>query len=120
MLTPKYFFEEIQKEMASFDKPEAFGQHQNAEINSMIMDSRDLLGSINSLQPQIVSQGGDSAESGVIKLIDELSKAIPEPMDLYDLKVRLNSRNAQDQNPLEVVLIQELQRYNNLLRKLSA
>lgn len=104
--------------MDGFDLPIAFGQHQNAEIGSQITDSRELLGSINSLQPQIISQGGESPEAQVLRLIVELQSAIPEPMDLYELKVKLNRQT--EQNPLDVVLVQELQRYNILLRKLSA
>lgn len=51
MFTPKYFFEEISQKMDNIDLPSAFGQHLNAEITSMIMDSNQLLDSINSLQP---------------------------------------------------------------------
>jgi len=50
-----------------------------------------LLGAINSLQPQIVAAGGESPEAQVLRLITELQAAIPEPMDLYELKVKLNS-----------------------------
>jgi dynein heavy chain len=103
MFTPKYFFEEISQKMDAVDLPSAFGQHQNAEITSMIMDSQELLQSINSLQPQAVSEGGDSAENQVLKLILELQVAIPEPMDLYDLKVKLNRQT--EQNPVDVVLV---------------
>jgi len=56
----------------------------------MITDSRELLGSINSLQPQLIVEGSESPEMLILKLITELSGAIPEPMDLYDLKVKLN------------------------------
>jgi len=63
---------------------------ENAEINSQITDSRMLLGAINSLQPQIVAAGGESPEAQVLRLITELQAAIPEPMDLYELKVKLN------------------------------
>ena len=104
--------------MDAVDVPAAFGQHQNAEITSMIMDSRELLDSINSLQPQLVLEGGETPEAAVLRLVGELQAAIPEPFDLYDLKVRLNRQT--EQNPVDVVLVQELQRYNRLLAALHA
>lgn len=72
----------------------------------MIMDSRELLDSINSLQPQLVLSGGETPEAAVLRLVGELQAAIPEPFDLYDLKVRLNRQT--EQNPVDVVLVQEI------------
>jgi dynein heavy chain len=48
--------------MEKVDKPAAYGQHTNAEINSQITDSMELLDSILSLQPLIVSEGGKTVE----------------------------------------------------------
>jgi hypothetical protein len=35
--------------VTDFDPPEAFGQHQNAQINSQILESLELLDDIQSL-----------------------------------------------------------------------
>lgn len=52
----------IQKDFETRDQPIAFGQHTNAEITSQILETNELLSSILSLQPQIVSEGGMSVE----------------------------------------------------------
>jgi len=43
-----------------------------------------------------------------------LQENIPEKVDMFNLKQKLKG----DDNPLNVVLIQEIQRYNVLLNKL--
>jgi dynein heavy chain len=90
--------------METIDQPAAFGQHINAEITSQIMDSNELLESILSLQPQKVSSDGESRETKVLKLISDLAENIPQPVDVGAVKYKLRN----DDNPLNVVLIQEL------------
>lgn len=80
------------------------------------MDSNELLESILSLQPQKVSADGESREAKVLKQLSDLSDAIPTPVDIGALKFKLR----QDDNPLTVVLVQELSRYNILLAVLKA
>ena len=103
-LTPQYFYEEIATKMESIDQPVAYGQHVNAEITSQILDSNELLESILSLQPQKVSADGESRETKVLKMINDLSETIPQPVDVGALKYKLRN----DDNPLNVVLVQEL------------
>ena len=103
-LTPQYFYEEIATKMESIDQPVAYGQHINAEITSQILDSNELLESILSLQPQKVSADGESRETKVLKMINDLSETIPQPVDVGALKYKLRN----DDNPLNVVLVQEL------------
>jgi dynein heavy chain len=110
-LTPSYFYEEIATKMEAIDQPVAYGQHVNAEITSQILDSNELLESILSLQPQKVSADGESRETKVLKMINDLSETIPQPVDVAALKYKLRN----DDSPLTVVLVQELQRYNILL-----
>ncbi len=52
--------------------PSAFGQHTNAEITSQIMDTNELLYSILSLQPAVVSAEGGNAEAKILELIKQL------------------------------------------------
>jgi len=78
------------------------------------LDSNELLESILSLQPQKVSADGESRETKVLKMINDLSETIPQPVDVGALKYKLRN----DDNPLNVVLVQELQRYNILLSTL--
>lgn len=60
--------------MPIVDKPEAFGQHSNADISSQIQDSTELLSSLVSLQPRIVSGVGESREQKLLDLITDLQE----------------------------------------------
>jgi len=111
---PEDFYYEISNKMDAIDVPAAFGQHVNAQITSQIMDTTELLDSIFSLQPQQSSVQGESREDKVLKLIADLLENIPESIDVAMLKNRFRN----DENPLNVVLVQEISRYNILLNTL--
>jgi len=70
-----------------------------------------------SLTPQ--KGGGGGGESGggggEAKLIVELKERVPEMINIYALKHKLKG----DDNPLNVVLVQEIGRYNDLLKILN-
>jgi len=91
--------------------PEAYGQHTNAEINSQTIDSLELLDAILSLQPAVAA-GGGSAEDKSLAEIETLRNSIPS--DLINIQ-SLKHKLARDHDPLNIVLIQEITRYNNLL-----
>lgn len=112
LYNPVYFGEEIMGKMESNDPPVAYGQHVNAEISSQVTDSNTLLESILSLQPQKSSGDGETQETKVLRLVRELQDKIPEFADIRAIKYKLRN----DESPLNVVLIQELQRYNILLK----
>lgn len=97
------------------DPPVAYGQHINAEISSQVTESNQLLESILSLQPQKAGGDGESAEAKVLRLVRELQDKVPEFIDIRALKYKLRN----DESPLSVVLLQEIARYNVLLKKLS-
>jgi len=90
--------------MEDNDKPLAFGQHVNAEINSQVIESSETLMSILTLTPQKTTGGGDDGASGPSALIADLQEKLPEFIDLYSLKQKLRG----DDNPLNVVLLQEI------------
>lgn len=50
-----------------------------------------------------------------MKILEDIESKLPEFIDLYALKQKLRG----DDNPLNVVLVQEIQRYNILLRILA-
>ena len=93
------------------DPPEAFGQHPNADISSMIRETRVLLDSLVSMQPAVSSSGGASREDKVLELSADMLSRLPAKID-YDNTAKLL---ADDPNPLNIVLLQEIQRYNKLL-----
>lgn len=114
IFTPSFFYEELLSKMNDLDPPEVYGQYINAEISSQINDSKDMLSSILSITPQKAS-GGGGGNSGVIKLLRDLQERVPEEIDQYKLKIKLRG----DENPLNVVLKQEVQRFGVLIRKLA-
>lgn len=111
LFTPEYFLQMINDNFPNDDLPEAYGQHANAEISSQTVDSLDLLSAILSLQPA-VSAGGASAEEKSLAEIETLRNSVPE--DLINLTM-LKHKLQRDSDPLNIVLVQEVQRYNNLI-----
>ncbi|CAH1780767.1 unnamed protein product [Owenia fusiformis] len=100
--------------LPNIDHPEAFGQHPNADITSQIQETRMLFETLLSLQPQVSSSGGESREDKVLELASNIYKTLPENID-YENTVKILS---VDPSPLNVVLLQEIQRYNALLNEI--
>ncbi|XP_075848159.1 dynein axonemal heavy chain 2 [Microtus pennsylvanicus] len=100
--------------LPSMDPPEAFGQHPNADVASQITEARTLFETLLSLQPQITPTriGGQSREEKVLELAADVMQKIPEMIDYEGTRKLL----ALDPSPLNVVLLQEIQRYNKLMR----
>ena len=91
------------------DPPEAFGQHPNADISSLITEGSSLLSTVLSLQPALASGSGQSREDIVLNLAKEMLFNVPNTIVLP----RLNSNSSTD--ALQIVLYQEIARYNKLL-----
>eukprot|EP00072_Mus_musculus_P064691 XP_011247379.1 PREDICTED: dynein heavy chain 2, axonemal isoform X5 [Mus musculus] len=100
--------------LPSMDPPEAFGQHPNADVASQITEARTLFETLLSLQPQITPTrvGGQSREEKVLELAADVKQKIPEMIDYEGTRKLL----ALDPSPLNVVLLQEIQRYNKLMK----
>ncbi|XP_074081622.1 dynein axonemal heavy chain 2 isoform X3 [Macrotis lagotis] len=99
--------------LPGMDPPEAFGQHPNADVASQITEARTLFETLLSLQPQItpIGTGVQSREDKVLELAADVKQKIPETID-YEVTRNLL---ALDPSPLNVVLLQEIQRYNKLM-----
>jgi hypothetical protein len=63
---------------ACFDYQAAFGQHPNADISSMIRESSDLLGTLVSLQPIVVSGEGQSSEDRVLDMAVDIQGKVSQ------------------------------------------
>lgn len=102
VFTPKYFQEQILEHFETVDLPLAYGQHVNAEITSMILDTNELLQSILTLTPQDVGMGGgDGGDGGLIAKIQTFAANVPDEIDRFALRIKLKQ---DSQNPLNVVL----------------
>lgn len=109
---PLNSFKEFVENFPTIDHPEAFGQHPNADIASQISDTRVLFDTLLSLQPKTASNAGASREDQVLELAADILKKVPEVIDYYGTQKLLN---ANEPSPLNVVLLQEIERYNKLL-----
>ncbi|KAL3846382.1 hypothetical protein ACJMK2_017380 [Sinanodonta woodiana] len=113
---PLSSYKEYVSMLPNIDHPEAFGQHPNADIQSQIQETRMMFDTLLSLQPQISSTAGESREDKVLDLAANIYKQIPENID-YDGTAKILST---DPSPLNVVLLQEIQRYNSLQNEIRA
>ncbi|KAJ3217500.1 Dynein heavy chain 2, axonemal [Dinochytrium kinnereticum] len=95
-----------------YDKPEVFGQHPNADIASQIKESGTILQCLLSLQPQISTGTGVSREEKVVSIAADILRKLPDDIDVEVTRKALQ----HDLSPLNVVLLQELRRYNSLLQ----
>ena len=101
--------------LPQLDRPEAFGQHPNADISYMITDSTITLESCLALQPK---EGGGRAgaktEDTVSSIIDDMLSQVPQPFN----HEKLMKDKADDPSPLHVTLFQEVERYNILINNM--
>lgn len=93
------------------DRPEAFGQHPNADITSLISEARMLFETLMSLQIQSSAGDSESQEEKVSQMAADVLSKIPEVIDYEHTEKLIGAHKA----PLDVVLLQEISRYNTLL-----
>jgi len=113
-----FFFETEIRKYPDIDPPGAFGQHINAVISSQIADTNTLIESILSLQPRESSQGTETMEEVVEKIVNDLKDKVPEIIPMEEVEER--NKHIPDDDPYKIVLKQEITRYNKLLVTLEA
>ncbi|XP_030837708.1 dynein heavy chain 2, axonemal [Strongylocentrotus purpuratus] len=113
---PLQTYKEYISMLPGVDHPEAFGQHPNADIASQITETQTLFDTLISLQPQVSVKVGESKESKVLKLAADVLEKIPPDIDYEGTQKILKD----DPSPQNVVLLQEIQRYNALLQAIRS
>lgn len=114
---PLRSYKEYIATLPAVDRPEAFGQHPNADIAFQITGAQGVLDTIVGLQPKTGgAEGGHSREEIVMGLAEGLAAQVPVPWILEDVQ----KEKEEDPSALHVVLFQEVERYNGLLRKVKA
>uniref|UniRef100_A0A4W6ECP9 Dynein axonemal heavy chain 2 n=1 Tax=Lates calcarifer TaxID=8187 RepID=A0A4W6ECP9_LATCA len=112
---PQSSYKEYISMLPPTEHPEVFGQHPNADIASQIAETRTLFDTLLSLQPQVTSTTtagvGPSREDKVLELLADVRGKIPALIDYEGTRSLLQD----NPSPLNVVLLQEIQRYNALL-----
>lgn len=72
-----------------------------------------MLESISTLESTQMSGGEDTMENKVKDMIKDILETVSEEIDLEDVIQKVKPYD--DQNPLKIVLIQEISRYNKLV-----
>ncbi|KAK1328247.1 hypothetical protein QTO34_011819 [Cnephaeus nilssonii] len=113
---PKERFVEAIEALPLANTPEVFGLHPNAEIGYYTQAARDLWAHLLELQPQTgESSSGISREDYIGNVAKDIENKMPKVFDL-DLVRRHLGANI---TPTSVVLLQELERFNKLLVRMS-
>ncbi|RHY82455.1 hypothetical protein DYB31_012048 [Aphanomyces astaci] len=92
--------------------PEVFGMHENANITRAIAETFKNFDIVLSLQPRMSAGGGQSREMIIEMQAKEIEDKLPPMYDIDFISVRYPVMYEESMN---TVLVQEAQRYNNLL-----
>ncbi|ESN91800.1 hypothetical protein HELRODRAFT_96436 [Helobdella robusta] len=95
--------------------PEVFGLHPNAEINYYTNAAKELWNHMIELQPQVGEVAtGVSRESYIEQVVTEIVSKLPASFDIDKIRKKFGVQIS----PTTVVLLQELERFNNLNNKI--
>ncbi|XP_077015711.1 dynein axonemal heavy chain 10 isoform X3 [Tamandua tetradactyla] len=96
--------------------PEVFGLHSNAEIGYYTQAARALWGHLLELQPQTgESSTGISRDDYIGNVAKDIENKMPKVFDLDQVRKNLG----MGVSPTSVVLLQELERFNKLVIRMS-
>ncbi|XP_037045747.1 dynein heavy chain 2, axonemal [Bradysia coprophila] len=98
--------------LPDIDHPEVFGQHTNADILTQITETAAMFKTMSSIRKQTTSTSDMSPEERVKHLAKDILNKMPEVID-YEHTLKVIGLNKK---PLDVVLLQEIERYNKLLK----
>ena len=95
--------------------PEIFGLHSNAEISYYTLAAKDMWKQLVELQPQ-TGQGttGVSREGFIAGVASDIQSKLPPQFELDRIRKKLGQLS-----PTSVVLLQELERWNKLVKRMS-
>ena len=95
--------------------PDVFGLHPNAEIGYYTHSAKDMWSHLVELQPQTGGEtGGVSREDFIGKIATDIQGKLPPLFDVDRIR-----KNIAEITPTYVVLLQELDRFNVLIKKMS-
>ncbi|ORC93797.1 putative dynein heavy chain [Trypanosoma theileri] len=102
--------------------PEVFGLHPNAETGYLRNAAESMWLSLIELMPRsgkAAASGSESREDVLLKLAEDILSQIPEPLDRKRImrkeKERAQEKGYSNLQPTQVVLLQEIERWNKLV-----
>ncbi|VVC99768.1 unnamed protein product, partial [Leptidea sinapis] len=97
------------------DTPEVFGLHGNADITYQINSAKDILDTILSVQPKEGgSQGGETRESIVYRLAEDMLEKLPKQYVTFEVREALQKMGAF--LPMNIFLRQEIDRIQRVIK----
>ena len=95
--------------------PEVFGLHPNAEIGYYTNAAKEMWSHLVELQPQTGDTGaGISRDDYIDKVASDVLNKLPKEFDLDQVRKKFGI----DISPTTVVLMQELERFNKLIKRM--
>uniref|UniRef100_A0A803TD88 Dynein axonemal heavy chain 10 n=1 Tax=Anolis carolinensis TaxID=28377 RepID=A0A803TD88_ANOCA len=113
--TKEDFVEEIES-LPLANTPEVFGLHSNAEIGYYTQAARDMWSHLLELQPQTgESSTGISRDEYIGQVAKDIENKMPKIFDIDQIRKTFG----MDITPTTVVLLQELERFNRLMIRMT-
>jgi dynein heavy chain len=94
--------------------PEVFGLHPNAAITTAQNENRDTLEILINIQPRSAGSAGSTREQIITESSKQIESKTPEVFDIEAVKKRYSPEDYNES--MNTVLVQELIRYNGLLK----
>ncbi|XP_072925763.1 dynein axonemal heavy chain 5-like [Hemitrygon akajei] len=111
--TPEQYIHHIQN-LPSYDTPEVFGLHPNADITYQSKLAQDVLDTILNIQPKDSSSGeGETRETIVLHIANDMLMKLPPNYIAYEVKNRLAKMGAFQ--PMNIFLHQEIDRMQKVI-----
>ncbi|ETO20102.1 hypothetical protein RFI_17117 [Reticulomyxa filosa] len=102
--------------------PQVFGLHSNAEIGYYTTAADEMWNGLISLQPRATSliEGGIRREDYISNIAKNVLEKVPEPFDVSLIKKSFEDHaHPNPIQPTTVVLVQEIERWNVLVKKMD-
>nr|XP_031841739.1 dynein heavy chain 10, axonemal [Nomia melanderi] len=104
------------EELPLVNTPEVFGLHPNAEIGHFTQAVKEMWSNLIELQPQTeVSSTGVSKDEFIDNIAKEVLEKVPAEYDIHKVKKTYGVAVT----PIAIVLFQELERFNELIRTMK-
>nr|XP_034180267.1 dynein heavy chain 10, axonemal [Osmia lignaria] len=104
------------KELPLVNTPEVFGLHPNAEIGYFTYAVKEMWSNLIELQPQTeVSGTGISKDEFIDNMANEILNKVPTEFDI----IKIKKNYGISVTPTIIVLFQELERFNKLIRTMK-
>lgn len=101
--------------LPSTDTPEVFGLHANADITYQINTAKGILDTILNVQPKEGGGGGgETRESIVYRLADDMLEKLPKQYNSFEVKEALQRMGAL--LPMNIFLRQEIDRIQRVIK----